>query len=116
MSRSSCAVCAAVPVPAYCAPPGCVSEPKPGVAKPVQHSPMSLVIELGTVLVIVDPASSAKETAEPSGTGDAESALLANSGVSASATAIEGARQLRDGRLRSSTMVISQTAPAWPDA
>jgi len=109
MPRSFWAVSATVPGPAYCAPPICVTEPKPVVARPVQHSPMSPVIVVGPVFVIVEPASSAKESAVPSGTGSAACALPASAGVTATAGAI-GVRieRLRDLRSRLSTMVISE--------
>ena len=83
MSRSDWAVAAAVPVPRYWLPPGCVSEPKPGVAIPLQHRPMSPLTVVGPVFVIVEPASSANESAVPSATGDAAWAPPASPAVSA---------------------------------
>jgi hypothetical protein len=67
-------------------PPGCVTDPNPGVASPVQHSPMSPVIVVGPVFVIVEPASSANESAVASDTGDAAEALLLTSAANATAS------------------------------
>ena len=61
--------------------------PKPVVATPVQQSPMSPVIVVEPVLVIVEPPSSANESAVPSGTGEAADAVAASAGVIASARA-----------------------------
>src|SRR4051794_5803239 len=67
---------------------------------PVQHSPMSPEMTLVPVFVIVEPASSANESAVPSGTGDAASALPASAGLTMSARARAGAAATALGRRR----------------
>jgi len=66
----------------------------------VQQRPILPVIVVGPVFVIVEPASSANESAVPSGTGDAALALPAKAGNRATANASgERTVHLRDLRL-----------------
>ena len=70
---------------------------------------MSPVIVVGPVFVIVEPASSANESAVPSGTGDAACALLARTDANAVAAVMQRrTERLRNLRLSPSTMVCSQ--------